>query len=317
MLTTPKTVSQRYPQVRLWWSNYRQRDRLTGLLFVSPAVAYFLIFLFYPMLSAIYYSFTDWNLRSEPVWVGFQNYSMLFFDRLQYPYFWRSLHVTVQYVLFSVPISLATALVLALMIDSLRRGQDFFKVAFYLPVITADVAVATIWRWLYDPLYGLLNLALQAFGLPPQNWLWREELVIPALGIMAAWQCGGAVIIFLAGLKGIPSEMYEASAIDGAGSWQRFLYITLPLLRPTTFYLLVTGMIGAFQVFGLVYTLFGAGGGTLGGPNQAGLTYVLYIYQQATRYYKMGGANAMSVILLLVILIVTYLQFRFVPQKSE
>ena len=297
------------------FENFRKQDSIIGLIFVLPVIIYFAIFLLYPMGSALYYSFTDWNMRSEPNWVGFQNYYQLFTDRLHYPYFWQSLKVTCQYVLVSIPFSLSIALVLALMVDALRRGQDFFKMAFYLPVITADVAVATIWRWLYDPLYGLLNIVLGYFGIPAQNWLMNSDVVIPALAIISAWQCGGAMIIFLAGLKSIPSELYEVSSIDGANSWQRFRFITLPMLRPTTFYLLVTGTIGSFQVFGLVYTLFGAGGGSIGGPDQAGLTYVLYLYQQAMRYFKVGGANAMSMILLIIIFIVTYLQFRFVPQN--
>lgn len=302
---------------RLIFSNYRKQDYVIGFLFVLPVIVYFLIFLLYPMISALYYSFTDWNMRSAANWVGLQNYQQLLFDRLHYPYFWQSLLVTCQYVIVSVPLSLSVSLVLSLMIDALRRGQDFFKMAFYLPVITADVAVATIWRWLYDPIYGLLNIVLGYFGVPAQNWLWKSELVIPSLAIISAWQCGGAMIIFLAGLKSVPTELYEVSSIDGADSWQRFRHITLPLLRPTTFYLLVTGVIGSFQVFGLVYTLFGAGGGTIGGPDQAGLTYVLYLYQQAMRYYQVGGANAMSMILLVIIFIVTYLQFRFVPQNYQ
>lgn len=297
------------------YSNFRKQDSIIGLLFVLPVIIYFVIFLLYPMGSALYYSFTDWNMRSEPNWVGFQNYYQLFTDRLHYPYFWQSLLVTCQYVIVSIPFSLTLALIFALMVDALRRGQDFFKMAFYLPVITADVAVATIWRWLYDPLYGLLNIVLGYFGVPSQNWLLNSDIVIPALAIISAWQCGGSMIIFLAGLKSIPSELYEVSSIDGANSWQRFRFITLPMLRPTTFYLMVTGTIGSFQVFGLVYTLFGAGGGSIGGPDQAGLTYVLYLYQQAMRYYKVGGANAMSMILLVIIFIVTYLQFRFVPQN--
>ncbi len=297
------------------FANYRKQEAAIGFLFILPVIIYFLVFMLFPMGSALYYSFTDWNMRSEANWVGLQNYQQLFFDRLHYPYFWQSLKVTCQYVIVSIPFSLSIALVLSLMVDALRRGQDFFKMAFYLPVITADVAVATIWRWLYDPIYGLLNLVLGVFGLPAQNWLWNSDLVIPALAIISAWQCGGAMIIFLAGLKSIPSELYEVSSIDGASSWQRFRFITLPMLRPTTFYLLVTGTIGSFQVFGLVYTLFGAGGGTIGGPDQAGLTYVLYLYQQAMRYYQVGGANAMSMILLAIIFIVTYLQFRFVPQN--
>ena len=310
----PMTYSRR---LRFWLSNFRHRDSLIGILFVIPLVLYFGIFFFYPTLAALYYSFTEWNMRTPAVWVGLRNYHQLFLDRINYPYFWHSLGVTVKYTLVSVPLTLVTALTLALMINAVARGQGFFKVAFYLPVVTAEAAVATVWRWIYDPLYGLLNIGLKTAALPTQNWLGKAGLVIPALAIISAWQCGGAMIIFLAGLRGIPSYLYEAAEVDGAGSWQRLLYITAPMLKPTTFYLLVTGLIGAFQVFGIVYVLFGAGGGSIGGPQQAGLTYVLYLFNHAFRYYEMGVASAMSFILFVSILIVTYLQFRFVPQSYD
>jgi len=304
-------------RAEIWLGNFRHRDSLIGMLFVTPLIVYFVIFLLYPTLAALYYSFTQWNMRTPAVWVGLSNYRRLLFNRTNYPYFWHSLGVTVEYTLVSVPLTLVTAFTMALMVNTVRRGQDFLKVAFYLPVVTAEAAVATLWRWIYDPLYGLLNIGLKALGLPSQNWLGKPGLVIPALAIISAWQCGGAMIIFLAGLRGIPSHLYEAAEVDGAGPWQRLLDITFPMLKPTTFFLLVTGLIGAFQVFGIVYVLFGAGGGAIGGPRQAGLTYVLYLFNHAFRYYEMGVASAMSFILLVIILIITYVQFRFVPQSYE
>jgi multiple sugar transport system permease protein len=299
---------------RFWPKTFRQRDQMIGMLFVVPLVIHFALFFIYPTLAAFFYSFTEWNMRTPPVWVGLQNYQALFFDRVNYPFFWHSLFVSLQYTLLAVPLAMITALTLALMVNGLRKGQEIFKIVFYLPVVTAEAAVATLWRWIYDPLYGLLNMALGWFGLPTVNWLGEAESVIPALAIIAAWQCGGAFLIFLAGLKGIPTEYYEAAELDGADSWQKFSLITIPLLRPTSFYLLLTGLIGAFQVFGLVYVLFGSGGG---GPENAGLTYIAYLFSHAFRYNEMGIACAMSFILFVIIILVTYVQFKVVPEGYE
>ncbi|MGW6505133.1 carbohydrate ABC transporter permease, partial [Nonomuraea angiospora] len=293
------------------------RDRLTGWLLVAPALAYFLIFLLYPALSALYYSFTDWNLRSDAAWVGLANYADLLFDDVKFPHFWKSVGVTLQYTLIAVPLTMVSALAQALLLNAIRRGANLFRLLLFLPVVTAEAAVGAIWRWLYDPQYGLINAVLGLFGIPGQNWLNTPELVIPALAFIAAWQCGISMIIYLAGLKGIPGAITEAAVIDGAGPWQRFWRVTFPMLRPTTFYLLVTGVIAALQVFGLVYVIFsGNGRSVTGGPEQSGLTYVLHLYLFAFRYDAMGAACAMSFILLVFIMIVTALQFRFVKQEA-
>lgn len=296
---------------------FRKQDHLTGWLFIAPTVIFSLVFFAYPLVSALYYSFTTWDMQAPAVWVGLQNYISLFRDRVNFPYFWHSLFVTLTYMVMAIPLSLVTALTLALMINSLRRGQDLFKVLFYLPVITTEVAVATIWKWLYDPLFGLINLGLKVFGLHGQDWIRQPSTALPALALISAWQCGNAMIIFLAGLKSIPNDYYEAARIDGASAWRRFRSITLPLLRPTTFFLLITGQIAGFQLFGLVYVLYGAGGGTIGGPQQVGLSYVLELYNQAFRYFQMGPACAMSMLLFSVIAAFTFVQFRFVPQTAE
>ncbi|MCK2216752.1 sugar ABC transporter permease [Actinomadura sp. ATCC 31491] len=296
----------------------RRRDHLVGWLLVTPALVYFLVFLLYPALSALYYSFTDWNLRSDAGWVGLANYADLLFDDVKYPHFWRSVQVTLQYTLLAVPMTLVTALVQALLLNAIRRGANLFRLLLFLPVVTAEAAVGAIWRWLYDPQYGLINSVLGLVGIPGQNWLNTPELVIPALAFIAAWQCGISMIIYLAGLKGIPGTIQEAAIIDGAGPWQRFWRVTFPMLRPTTFYLLVTGVIAALQVFGLVYVIFsGNGRSVTGGPEQSGLTYVLHLYLFAFRYDAMGAACAMSFILLVFIVIVTALQFRFVKQEAS
>ncbi|MEV4187024.1 sugar ABC transporter permease [Streptosporangium canum] len=282
-------------------------------------MAYFIVFLLYPALSAFYYSLTDWNLRSAANWVGPANYADLLFDDVKYPHFWKSVRVTLQYTLIAVPLTLGSALAQALLINAIRRGSNLFRLLLFLPVVTAEAAVGAIWRWLYDPQYGLVNGFLGLFGIPGQNWLNTPELVIPALAFIAAWQCGISMIIYLAGLKGIPDSIREAATIDGAGPVQRFWKIVFPMLRPTTFYLLVTGVIAALQVFGLVYVIFSGGGGksVTGGPEQSGLTYVLHLYLFAFRYDAMGAACAMSFILFLFIMIITALQFKFVKQEAS
>ncbi|WP_344918856.1 sugar ABC transporter permease [Streptosporangium oxazolinicum] len=298
---------------------FGRRDHVIGWLLIAPAVIYFVIFLLYPALAALYYSFTDWNLRTAPNWVGLANYTDLLFDDVKYPHFWKSIQVTLLYTVIAVPLTLGTALVQALLINAIRRGSNMFRLLLFLPVVTAEAAVGAIWRWLYDPQYGLVNTMIGLVGIPPQNWLNTPDLVIPALSFIAAWQCGISMIIYLAGLKGIPDSIREAAIIDGAGPVQRFRKIVVPMLRPTTFYLLVTGVIAALQVFGLVYVIFSGGGNrsVTGGPEQSGLTYVLHLYLFAFRYDAMGAACAMSFILFVFIMIITALQFKFVKQEAS
>ncbi|MBO3748403.1 sugar ABC transporter permease [Streptosporangiaceae bacterium NEAU-GS5] len=295
-----------------------RRDHLVAWLLITPALIYFVGFLLYPALAALYYSFTDWNLRTTPDWVGLANYKDLLFDDAKYPHFWQSIKVTLQYTIIAVPLTMVAALVQALLINAIRRGSNLFRLLLFLPVVTAEAAVGAIWRWLYDPQYGLVNAVIGLVGIPKQNWLNTPELVIPALAFIAAWQCGISMIIYLAGLKGIPSSITEAAIIDGANPWQRFRRVTFPMLRPTTFYLLVTGVIAALQVFGLVYVIFsGRGQSVTGGPEQSGLTYVLHLYLYAFRYDAMGAACAMSFILFVFIMIITVLQFKFVKQEAS
>jgi multiple sugar transport system permease protein len=296
---------------------FGRRDHVVGWLLIAPALVYFVAFLLYPAIAALYYSFTDWNLRSSPSWVGLTNYTDLLFDDVKYPHFWKSVQVSLLYTVVAVPLTLVAALGQALLVNAIRRGSNLFRLLLFLPVVTAEAAVGAIWRWLYDPQYGLINIILGWFGVPPQNWLNNPDLVIPALAFIAAWQCGISMIIYLAGLKGIPLSLREAAIIDGAGPVQRFRKVVMPMLRPTTFYLLVTGVIAALQVFGLVYVIFSAANKSVtGGPEQAGLTYVLHLYLFAFRYDAMGAACAMSFILLVFIMIITALQFKFVKQEA-
>lgn len=298
---------------------FASREKLAGILFALPMLLYAGVFLIAPVVLSLFFSFTKWNMRSTPVWVGVDNYVNLLTDSVKYPYFWHSLKVTLTYSLLAVPMTIISGLVLALIINSIRKEklEGFFKVAFYLPVITSSVAVAAIWKWVYDPMYGLLNTFLEAIGLKGFNWLGDSKIALFAVAILAAWGCGGTMLIYLAGLKGIPDQLYESAKIDGASSFRQFFGITLPMLKPTTFFLVVTTTIGSFQVFDIVYVLYGAGGGSYGGPDNSLLTFTMYIYNHAFRYEQMGVACAMSFILFVIILILTIVQFKFLPQRYD
>jgi multiple sugar transport system permease protein len=315
VLTRPERSIRVTNPLRLPRSSRRRRDAVVAYLLIAPAITYFLLFLLYPALAALYYSFTDWNMRTSPTWIGLANYHDLFFNRVKFPYFWQSVKVTAMYTVVAVPLTMVVALVQALLLNSIRRGASLFRLLLFMPMVSAEVAVGVVWRWLYDPGYGLLNAVLGLVGIPAQNWLDDPDLIVPALAFISTWQCGISMLIYLAGLKAIPAGVREAAVTDGASWRQRFRYVTVPMLRPATFYLLVTNVIAALQVFALVYVIFNRA--VSGGTGQAGLTYVLHLYLFAFRYDAMGAACAMSFILFVFILIVTAVQFRFVRQQTD
>ncbi|GAA4187659.1 sugar ABC transporter permease [Streptosporangium oxazolinicum] len=289
-----------------------RRNTVAGYLFVGPAILHTVVFMLVPAVAALYFSFTRWDMLSPAEWVGLRNYTEILTDSQLYPDFWKSVRVTLLYTVLAVPVSLLTGFVQAYLIDMVRKGQSFYRLAFYLPVVTAEAAVAAIWLWLYDSRFGLLNAALGVVGVEGPDYLGTPGLVVPALALIAAWQSGTAMLIFLAGLKGIPKSYYEAAEIDRAGRWQRLVHITLPLLRPTTFYLVVTGVIASLQMFGLVYVLFKSNAG----PERSGLSYVLHLYLFGYRDGLMGPASAMSFLLFVTILIVTWAQFRLARRRN-
>lgn len=291
----------------------RRRDTAAGLAFTLPALAHTLVFMLIPAAAALYFSFTEWDMVGAPRWIGLDNYRDLLLDHERYPDFLTSVRVTLVYTVLAVPASLLTGFVQAYLIDQVRRGQSAFRLVFYLPMVTAEAAVAAVWKWLYDPQFGLINWVLAGFGVTGPDWLGTPELVVPAMAVIAAWQSGTAMLIFLAGLKGVPREYYEAAEVDGANRWQRLIRITLPLLRPTTFYLVVTTTIFALQLFGIVFVLFRGGVS----PEHSGLSYVLHLYLYGYRNGEMGAACAMSFLLFVTILIVTWAQFRLARRGAE
>ncbi|MGI6206934.1 MAG: carbohydrate ABC transporter permease [Anaerolineae bacterium] len=269
---------------------------------ISPWLIGFLVLVAAPMLASIYLSFTKYDILQPPKFVGLDNYAeMLFEDAL----FGKSLFVTAYYTVFSVPLGVIGSLVLALLLNQKMRTDSLFRTIYYLPSLTPAVASAVLWQWIFHHDIGLLNAALDAVGLPPVRWLLDEQWVIPAFVIVSLWQGvgGGRMIIFLAGLQGVPEHLYEAAKVDGANWWHRFTAVTIPMISPTLLFNLIMGIIGSFQVFTLSFLM------TAGAPNNASLFYVLYLYRNAFQYLKMGYASALAWFLFLVLATVTLLQF--------
>lgn len=279
----------------VYWKNRSKRhSMLMGLLFVAPVVAYVLVIHFIPIASSLYLSFTDYNVLSRPKWVGIANYVKLLFDD---SLFWTAMRNTAQYSLEVLPLNIAISLGLALLVNRATRGIVIFRTLFYLPVVTSIIAVSMIWLWLYQPQSGLINLLLGKLGIGPIDWLGTPGLALHSLVIMRVWKgVGWNMVIYLAGLQGIPQYLYEAAEIDGASGISRLRYITWPLLKPVTYYIIVMGLISTFQTFGEVYAMTG------GGPLDSTTTVAFLIYQRAFQYYEMGEASAVAFLLFLVIL---------------
>jgi multiple sugar transport system permease protein len=281
----------------------RRREARAGLLFVLPWLLSLLIFTTYPVLAAFYLSLTDYNVVQPPTWVGLQNYrTMLTAD----PAFWISVKNTAFYTLLAVPLGLAGSLALALLLNLRVRGLAVYRTLVYLPALTPPVASTIIFIGMFDPEGGLINAILQQVGLPALGWLNDPTWAKPALIMMSLWGLGAGALIFLAGLQEIPQALLEAAAIDGAGPWLRFRHITLPLLTPVILFNLVVGVIGAFHVF----TPALVSGGTTGKPLESTLMLMVHIYRNAFRYFAMGYASALAVVLFLAVLMVTWAIFR-------
>jgi multiple sugar transport system permease protein len=240
-------------------------------------------------------------LLTPPVFVGLDNFRQLFTAD---PLFWISLRVTTLYAVLSVCLSVVLGMTLALLLNAPIKGLRWYRTAFYLPSVLSGVAVALLWSWLFSPDLGLINYVLQNFGIRGPDWLGQPVWALPALILMSLWGVGSGAIIYLAGLQGISSELYEAAQIDGASGWQRLVGVTLPLMTPVLFFQLVVGIIGALQAFTQAYIM------TSGGPDNATLFIVLYLYQNAFQYFQMGYAAALAWVLFTYIMLLTVLVFR-------
>jgi multiple sugar transport system permease protein len=280
-----------------------RREAVAGYLFLLPNMIGFVIFTALAVVASAIISLTTWDLLSSPEFVGFDNYIELFTND---PLFRTVLLNTLYFTAVSVPASTVIALILALVFNTGLRAIPLFRTAYFLPVITATVVVALIWRWFYNPDFGILNYVLWEIGVDaPPNWLASRRWAMPAVIILSVWkQVGYNMVIFLAGLQAIPSTLYEAATTDGANRWQRFRHITLPLLTPTTFFVLVITIIGSLQVFDAVLVL------TDGGPANATRTVVYHIWEEAFVFLEMGYASAVAWILFFMVFLVTVLQWK-------
>ncbi|MFQ5796032.1 MAG: carbohydrate ABC transporter permease [Candidatus Bipolaricaulia bacterium] len=270
--------------------NLASRQWLYGLLFASPWLLGFSILTVYPVAKAFYYSFTDYDVLSPPIWVGIANYQEIVQDDL----FWKSLWNTFFYTALAVPISLVISLGLALLVNRKLPGIEIYRTAFFLPSVTPIVAFSILWIWLLHPGFGLINWLLSLVGLNGLGWLSDPRWSKPAIILMAQWGTGATMLIFLGGLQTIPKQLYEAAEIDGASLWRRFIHVTLPMLSPTILLNLILQTIFSLQIFTQGFIMTG------GGPLDSTLFYVLYLFRNAFTYFRMGYAAALGVVLFVI-----------------
>jgi multiple sugar transport system permease protein len=292
--------SRRRP--RPLWSA-RRREALTGYLFLAPWAAGFAIFIAGPTLVSAFLSLTRYDILRPPLFVGLDNYWRAAFND---PQFWASLGRTGYFALLMVPAALTIALGLALLLNRRTPGVALFRAAYFLPHLVPIAAAAVIWLWILDPRFGPLNALLGWLGIPGPGWLTSTSWAIPGIALIALWMAAGgnAMIIFLAALQGVPRELTEAATIDGAGAWQRFRHVTLPMISPALFFNLILAIIAALKVFTIPLVA------TEGGPAYATYFYALHIYMQAFQFFNMGYAAALAWVLLVIVMILTLIQFR-------
>lgn len=299
------------------WRPNIVREGVAGYAFASPWLIGFVVFTAGPVIASILLSFTEYDVLHPAQFVGMENYRELFGRD---PVFWKALGNTA-FMVAGVPLGMAVGLGIAMLLNAEVKGMAVYRTIFYLPAIVPLVASSVLWIWVFNPDGGLLNTGLRFLGLEGMLtgmakavgakglfWLQEEQLAKPALLLMGLWSAGSSMIIWLAGLKGIPAHLYEAAEIDGAGGWKRFLHITLPMLSPYIFFNLIMGVIGTFQIFTQAYIM------TQGGPVDATLFYVYYLFNSGFQYFRMGYASAMAWILFGIILLLTLIQFKLAPR---
>jgi multiple sugar transport system permease protein len=286
-----------------WFKSLRGRRTIAGYIFISPFILGVLFWVLIPALTAAWLVLQDWNLIRPARYVGLDNVIRMFSDR----FLWQSLKVTTVYTLVSVPLGLLVSFALALLIDTKVRGIALFRTIYYMPTIVPAVANAVLWAWIFNTEFGLLNVLLHYFGLSKVNWLREPEWALPAIILMSLWVAvGGPMIIFLAGLQGIPEVLYEAAKIDGGGRWTQLRHITIPMVSPVIFFNLVIGIINSFQAFTAVYLI------TNGGPQNATLVYLVYLYRVGFSHLEMGYAATLSWLLFSIIMVMTFIVFKTV-----
>ena len=307
-MTVPALAQRRATEAAPSASRRPWRDDLVGWAFAAPFVILFGVFLAFPILASFLLSFTSFGLRdiANPVGtsvIGLKNYVDLLAD----PKFWKALFNTFYFVVVGVPVTLALGLLIATALSrGVTRFRTAFRVGYYLPVITSIVAIAVVWRFLLNPDSGLINMLLGGLGIKGPAWLADPVFAMPSIIAMAVWRnLGFAMVVFLAGLQTIPSSLYESASIDGAGRWQAFRYVTIPMLRPTILFMTVITTIGYLQLFEEPFVM------TLGGPLDSTLSITMYMYQQGFTFFHQGYASAIAYVLFVIVALIAFLQFKF------
>jgi len=291
------------PRRRRWGTPLQRREAMEGYLWIMPWVIGFIVFSLGPIIASLYLSFTKYKIGGTPEWIGWANYQEAFFkDKL----FWPSLSRTAYFSVATVFLGVALSLFAAMLLNQNFRWRAIFRALYYLPSLTPVVSLAILWTWLLQPQVGLVNFGLYKIGIEGPGWMTSSTWAIPSMIMISLWASigGGRMIIFLAGLQGVPKELHESAEIDGANSVQRFFAITLPMISPVILFNLILGVIGSFSVFSLAYIA------TNGGPNYATWFFMLHLYYNAFSYFQMGYASALAWIFFLIIFVLSYAQIK-------
>lgn len=281
------------------WKKLFQKDGIWALLLLLPNLLGFLAFTLIPVFASFFLSFTSWDMLTPVKWVGLSNYAELMKDETFIKVFWN----TIYFAGVSVPLGIVISLLLAVALDRISL-KKFYRAAYFLPVVSSMVAIAVVWQFIYNPEYGIMNYVLGWFGIQGPDWLTSTVWAMPAVILTSVWKnLGFNMLIFLAGLQGISDDYYEAADLDGANTYQKFFYITVPLLSPTTFFVTVMSFIASFQVFDTIFLM------TQGGPARSTSVIVHYLYEHGFKYFNMGYASAMAYVLFFMMFIITMIQF--------
>ncbi len=303
-------LPQTAPSRRSFWiwlvgaeSKFQAKDALQGYIFALPWIIGLFAFIAGPMLASLFFSFTEYSVLDRPKWIGLENYQRAFFDDdLFYTSMWRTFY----YAILVVPLTLVGSLLLAMLLNQQLVGRNIYRTLFFIPHLTPEVAMAVIWLWLLNPHMGPFNYILQSIGLPEFPFLTDRDTVIPSLALIAFWagMGGNRMLIFLAGLQGVPNDLYEAADIDGATRFAKFRHVTLPMISPTMLFNLILGIIGAMKVFNIAFVA------TRGGPAYGSWFFALHIYQQAFEFYRLGYGSALAWIFAVVLIVFTLINLR-------
>jgi multiple sugar transport system permease protein len=306
--TQPVASSAVAPSARRrGWGALRRRQALDGYLLAAPAILGLLIFTAYPVIYTFYLSFTEYTFVKTPTWIGLANYQDMVGDEL----FRKSLLQTFYYCALSIPLTLIGSFLVAILLNQGVHGISFYRTIWYLPALVPAAAAAALWRWILNRDFGIVNELLYRLGLPTPGWLVEPEWTIPTLALVAFWTgLGSTMLIFLAGLQGVPTHLYEAAALDGASAWRRLWNVTIPMMSPIIFFNLVLGVIGSFQAFTTVYLIYTPTGSGSAGPSDSGMLYLVYLYRNAFQYFRVGYAAALSWVLFMIIVLLTLFLFR-------